>query len=471
MPRPSTAAVRNGWPAKLPRDALLGLAAAALPLALLHGFTVDDALIIARYAAHIAEGEGYRFNAQDAASDGLTPLGFAYLLAPFARGGVLEAFRAARLLGAIAWLSASMVLGVAIGRVSSSPLRYGALLLVLTSAPLAAWSIAGLETGVAIALATLAVAIPKASRLNLLGSLAAGLLAWLRPEALPFALVLGVGRGAGRGSAKSILLAALPSLLTIALRLLVFGRPFPLSVLAKPSDLLHGATYAFACALLTGGPIAAFAPLAIRKADPFARVLLLASFAHFAAVTLAGGDWMPLSRLITVALPALALASAHLLSVSRATVALPRLALALAGTVFVFARMGESASRVLDDRLALIEQARPQLAPFARIAALDIGWLGAATSSHIVDLAGVTSLEIAALPGGHTSKPVSLTMLERREVDALVTLDPPRTVEARLLSDRAFTEAFEPVWTSPSDLRLRYTLWQRKKPSESGLEP
>ena len=42
--------------------ALLGFGA-ALPLALaLYGYTVDDALITARMASHLASGVGYRFN-------------------------------------------------------------------------------------------------------------------------------------------------------------------------------------------------------------------------------------------------------------------------------------------------------------------------------------------------------------------------------------------------------------------------
>ena len=68
-----------------------GALAALVPAALLRGFTVDDALITARYAAHLARGLGYRFNAAGAVTDGVTPLGFPYLLAPFARGGPLAA--------------------------------------------------------------------------------------------------------------------------------------------------------------------------------------------------------------------------------------------------------------------------------------------------------------------------------------------------------------------------------------------
>src|SRR6185503_5425884 len=88
--------------------------AAALPLALwLRGFMVDDALIEARYAANLAAGAGYRFNAGGPVTDGVTPLGWPLLLAPFAGGGVLAAFAAAKLLGLAAWLLGAALLGAA----------------------------------------------------------------------------------------------------------------------------------------------------------------------------------------------------------------------------------------------------------------------------------------------------------------------------------------------------------------------
>src|SRR5262245_36351375 len=109
----------------------LGVLAALPALIYLRGFTVDDALIPARYAAHIAGGLGYRFNPAGPTTDGVTPLGFPYLLAPFAGGGPLSALAAARNMGAIAWLAAAGALGAAIAALSGSPARYAALLLVI----------------------------------------------------------------------------------------------------------------------------------------------------------------------------------------------------------------------------------------------------------------------------------------------------------------------------------------------------
>lgn len=453
--------------------ASLGVFAASSALVFLRGFTVDDALIIARYAANVASGHGHRFHPSDATSDGVTPLGFAYLLAPFAREGVLPAFFALRTLGVVAWLSAAAMLGVAIGKVSSRPLRFASLLLVATSAPLAAWPWAGLETGIATCFATLAVVLPRGPRSSLFGALFAGLFAWLRPEALPFALVIGAGRGhelsssekpnrRGVAYAKALFLSATPFLLVVALRLWLWQRPIPLSAIAKPADLVLGFRYALACALLTGGPVAAFAPFGFRKLDAFPRFVLAAALAHFGAVALAGGDWMPLSRLVVPVLPAFVYVTAHLLSAPKPWLPLARLGLGLVGTVFVLVRVGPVASGVLDDRLALVESAREALEGAERVAAVDIGWLGAATPARIVDLAGVTDLEMAALPGGHTSKAITLNLLARRDVDTLVLLDPPRTVEARLLRDPALTERFEPVWESPPDLPVKYVIWRRR---------
>src|SRR5206468_11724279 len=94
-------------------------------------------------------------------TDGVTPLGWAYLLAPFAGEGPLAALRAARVMGAAAWLLAAGVIGISIAYIPGSKARFTALLLVLGSAPLAAWAAAGLETGVVVALATVAAALPR----------------------------------------------------------------------------------------------------------------------------------------------------------------------------------------------------------------------------------------------------------------------------------------------------------------------
>ena len=87
--------------------------------------------------------------------------------------------------------------------------------------------------------------------------------------------------------------------------------------------------------------------------------------------------------------------------------------------------------------------ARPLLEGASRVAALDVGWVGAATDADVVDLAGLTDPEIAALPGGHTSKRVDAMFLLARDPDVLVFYRPPRVVEARLEADDVVARHFE----------------------------
>ncbi|MCC6552148.1 MAG: hypothetical protein IT372_03880 [Polyangiaceae bacterium] len=425
------------------REALAAAAGAAValgPAIWLHGFTVDDALITARYAAHLARGLGYRFNAGGPVTDGVTPLGWAHALAPFAGGGPLGALAAAKGIGVVAWVAAAAALGVAVQRASDRPIRFAALALVAASAPLGAWSAAGMETGVALALGALAAALPPLGR-PVAGAACAGVLAGLRPEALPFALVLaaaagwaGAGEGAGGGAAPGrrgaggaggaaarVAVAAAPFLAAACVRWIAYGRAAPLSALAKAPDAALGARYALACLLLTG-PVALIAPVAFLRLPAWPRGLLAAVAAHFAAVALAGGDWMPLSRLVVPALPAAALGAAHVASVVDARLAAARLALALAGELFVTVRVGPTAARVGEDRLRVIEELGGALRGARVGAALDVGWLGAATDATLVDLAGVTDPAIAALPGGHTTKRIPPGLLDARGADALVLL-------------------------------------------------
>jgi hypothetical protein len=459
--------------------AAAGALAALVPALLLYGFTVDDALITARYAAHVAAGAGYRFNAAGAVTDGVTPLGFPYLLAPFAGGGPLAALAAAKALGLLAWAVAAGALAVAVDRAATARLRFAALLLVALSAPLAAWSVAGMETGVAIALGALAVALPELGAVRA-GALAGGLLAGLRPEALPFALVLAAAPSPRRERTTTlrVALAGLPFAAVVAVRLAVFASPIPLSVIAKPSDASHGGTYAAACFLLTG-PLAMLAPIGWARLAGWGRGLVLAVLVHFGAVAMAGGDWMPLSRLVVPALPAVVLAVARLAETTHWASTAARLALTLAlGVHFQLAKVGPAAARVGADRRAVIEALRAPLAGAKVVAALDIGWLGAATDATIVDLAGLTDPAIAALPGGHTSKAIPSGLLDARGVDALVLLlkdgEPlttpwsdaffGRIVELRVASIPGMADAFAPVATCAVP-HLAYVVLRRVPPA------
>ena len=407
--------------------AALGAILALAPALWLRGFTVDDALISARYAANLAHGAGYRFNAHGASTDGVTPLGWPILLAPFAGQGPLAALLAAKILGVIAWTIAAAVLAVAIDRVEGKRARYAALLMLAASAPLAAWSVAGMETGLVVAFAALAAGLGRLGHARASAAFA-GISAAMRPEMIPWAALVSLAPPP-RGSTAAArppwdrffrgALALGPPIAAALIRLAIFGRAAPLSILAKPSDEMLGARYALACFLLTG-PLALLAPLAWRRLDGFSRVLLISIGVHFAAIAVAGGDWMPLSRLVAPVLPAVILVAAEIAAVADLRLTAARIALALAGELFQLVKVGPVAAHVGEDRLALIEELRAPLATARVIAALDIGWLGAATDATIVDLAGLTDPAIAVLPGGHTSKAIPASLLEARGVDALV---------------------------------------------------
>jgi len=461
----------------------LGVLAALPALIYLRGFTVDDALIPARYAAHIAAGLGYRFNADGPSTDGVTPLGFPYLLAPFAAGGPLSALSAARNIGALAWLAAAGALGAAIASLSGSPARYAALLLVVVSAPLGAWASAGLETGITVALVTLAAVLPVRPSWSPAAGGLLGAAAWFRPEMIAYSSLLAVLRfriALTRGDKLlTAILAVGPWLVAAILRWALWGRPAPLAVLAKPSDLAHGATYVLPAILFTGAPLAALGPIAWARLPRWPRALVAGAFLHLGVVALAGGDWMPLARLVCPVLPPLAFAVAHLLSSPKALLMTSlRLLIGCGGEVTVLVMRGPSAAHVLHDRLALIEATRPALAGASVVATLDVGWVGAATSATIVDLAGATDPAIAMLPGGHTSKAVSGVFLAERKADRLVfELDErtpeliafTRATEARLFVDPFVTRDFRATWRSPNELRVHYVVLSRvpRDPSDS----
>ncbi|HEX9298414.1 MAG TPA: hypothetical protein VF881_21400, partial [Polyangiaceae bacterium] len=178
-----------------------------------------------------------------------------------------------------------------------------------------------------------------------------------------------------------------------------------------------------------------------------------------------------LARLLCPILPSLVLVDAYLLSLPEGSlVSKLRLAFACGGEVILFVMRGPAAARVLPDRLALIEAARPVLATAKRVATIDVGWVGAATPADIIDLAGATDPEIAALPGGHTSKAISGTFLMQRQPEYFVLQlasgsDPSaevpsyaRAAERRLTADPSIARAYESIWQSPADLPIRYVV-------------
>lgn len=463
--------------------AALGVVAAAMPLVATWGFTVDDALVTARVAHHLAIGAGYRFNTSGPPVDAVTPLGFAHLMAPFAREGVIPAWQAARAIGVAAWLAAAAWLGFAIGSRGNRLVRFLPLVAVATSAPLAAWAGSGMETGVVAALATVALGRPRPSLL------AAGLAAAWRPELIPWAVTLAVGipwaegdlapDGIRPGRIAAALAAVLgPILLVGGLRTGWFGSPTPLSLLAKPSDLAHGVYYAGAAGVWSGVPLLVAAPWGLLRATRRVRVLVLAILVHGLAIGGAGGDWMPMFRLAVPVIPGAVLIAAELAAVSAPwATAIRSIGAAVIGLRLLVGQ-GAELRQVSERRLALVEAARPLLTNARRVAALDVGWVGAVGELEVVDLAGITDPTIAVLRGGHTSKRIPHDLVDARDIDHVVLLlgggsgpgSPwsattfARRVEALVATD-AFERGFELAGTVPlGGTRQRYLIVRRAHP-------
>jgi hypothetical protein len=434
---------------------------AAIPAcAWLWGFSVDDALITARVAANIGRGLGQRFNPHGPVVDAVTPLGYAHFLALFGHGDVLACFLAARSLGLSAWLVAAALLGALIARAGQSRARFLPLAAIALSAPLAAWAGSGMETGIVTLFATLGLSGGAG------GALALGLAAAWRPELIPFAFVLvvvraRVERAAPLRTLALVALATLPSFSVAMIRLMCFGRAVPLAFYAKPSDFEHGLRYALGGFAFTGLPWLLVArPRELGRAAPAARPLIAALAAHFFALVLCGGDWMSLYRLLVPVLPCAALAAAYLAERARPWANALRMSLALLCALLLAWGLGAPARRVGAKRAALIAEARPLFARDTRIAALDVGWVGAASGADVIDLAGVTDAEVAFFPGGHTSKRVPRAWLFAHRPTAIVLLVEDKSLLGPSIAETAFSRAVEQRVASfvADDYRVRATL-------------
>jgi hypothetical protein len=430
---------------------LLGAAAGLAPSIAMWGFTVDDALIPIRFARHLVTGAGYRWNVGGPVTDGVTPLPWPFLIALLGDRDPLGALTFVKAFGVALWTITAALLGRAL---RASGWTAAALCVLALAFPLGAWAASGMETPIAMALATFAAILfderPRGA------AACAGIAAIFRPELVVWAAVLGAG--SARRSRLAIPLSIGPFLVVAAVRAIVFGRPAPLATLAKPSDATHGLAYVIGAGVIVLTPILAFAPIAIVRASPRAKTLALAALAHALAIVAVGGDWMPYGRLWAPIAPSLLFVFVETAS----RVAMARAVLALGAGIAFAATRAEQGRHVLEDRNDLVVASRPHLRDAHTIAALDIGWVSAATDARIVDLAGLTDPSIAVLSGGHTSKAVDLSMLLERDVDALLVYAPMRQVELRIVR----AEGFEKWFTKSAELPLGahgvYTLYRRR---------
>ncbi|HEX6272132.1 MAG TPA: hypothetical protein VFZ53_03805, partial [Polyangiaceae bacterium] len=156
-------------------------------------------------------------------------------------------------------------------------------------------------------------------------------------------------------------------------------------------------------------------------------------------LALAGGDWMPLHRLVMPVVPALLLAGAELATSASPRWHVARATAAAALCIGVAALQTWPARGVLADRLELVERLRAPLRTARVTATVDAGFVGAATDGGVFDLAGVTEPIVARLGGGHTSKRVPEGLLESRGVDhAVLALAPGTRVAEPWQASRFF---------------------------------
>lgn len=397
---------------------VITLVSAVVALALGWGFTVDDALISTRVAHHLATGVGYRFNPGGPLSDCVTPLGWAPLIAPLAHGGVFSGLLAVRWLGVALHLATATLLGWVLARGSASLARIASMSLPLAVClPWGAWASAGMETPL---LTLLCTATLLGGRWTLP---CASLAAMLRPELLPWAFVLGALTPAAHPGQRvaHVALALCGAALAAVLRASIFGHPAPLAVFAKPSDFEHGVVYLARGLLWCGLPLLLLGGRAYRELPELSRRQGVALVAHFGAVVVAGGDWMALFRLLVPVLPACLAVAVELTARQPRWFSYGKWAVASGACLLLAVDYVPQVRGVLAARHGLIEKADGLLRGRV-VGTLDVGWVGATGASRIVDFAGVTDLEVALLPGGHTSKRLPPDLLHRRRVDTLVLL-------------------------------------------------
>ena len=429
-------------------SAVLAIGLAAWP------YTVDDAFVLARYAARLAAGDGWTMN-DGPPTDGVTgPLG----LVPGVVAALLgrDPVFASKLTGLLAGaLAAALVARRAAPLTPSSAL----LPLLLASPLLAVWSVAGLETGVAVLAAAVAAVAALGSvapdsregrkggneeeeeeeegaapatdsvsdsatygargRAVALG-LSVGCLAWLRPELAPFCLVLLLSLRSHRRWAWGLALTGAASV--VFFRLSLFGHVLPLAAAAKPADLANGFGYVARALVVVFGLGGAVPVVLAAREDPARRPLALALGAHLVSVALAGGDWMPGFRLFAPVLPAYALVASG--AVARRLPGWRGWAL-LAGATAIPLASHAFVLPLARDAGEAREEAGAELADWlaahgVRVALVDIGYLGWRSGLEVVDLGGITDPEVARAPGGHVAKALDVGWLAARDPDLFV---------------------------------------------------
>jgi len=406
----------------LPLMLVLGAALVAWP------FTVDDAFIVASYARQLATHGRYSLDGV-AVSDGVTsPLWLSPLVVAELAG--ISSVAIAKCSGLLCAVCALwLVLRRMRVRQGSSLLVFGASALSVCQSDLAIWSVGGLETGAAtLALAVAATSATKTRMTTVdhgcLG-MAIGSLAWLRPELLPAAAVmLACAWIRDQRRAWLAVVGAGLGVVSVAIfRMMMFGHVLPLSVHAKPAELANGSRYVLGGTLLITGVVGVvlFARgMAVGRVTD--RWVGVAVIVLLVSVLLAGGDWMPGFRLLVPVIPLYAWVAAVGATRFRrrwlgTAMVLASCALPLVSLVLQLPRARASGD---DRQTAGASLARWLEVHACRVALVDVGYLVYAARLQAVDLAGITDASIAALPGGHVSKRIPVSLVMERDPDTII---------------------------------------------------
>lgn len=406
-----------------------------LTMAALAGlFVVDDAFIVARYAQNLVSGGGWAMN-PGVPSDGVTGLLWVLPMAIASLAGVNSVAFAQGLGATLGAAAAALVVRRSRGRAGGQRESWAVTALIVVAPQYGIWCSAGLETGAAALLsvtAALAATAPGKPQALPLGLSIFGL-AWLRPELALFAAALlgGALLRHRRSGLIALALAASGALSVVALRMVVFGDPLPLSFYAKPGDPSLGLDYVVRGALvLSGGGGLVLVGLSVHPRAGRVRndrLLTVALAAHLVAVVFAGGDWMPGFRLLVPMVPLYALvAVAPLARFGQATQA-GRLGLAGLFVLALTVPLLDAAVQIPRARDAGqvrstvgLELARYLADIGDSMALVDIGFLAYESGLEVVDLGGVTDRVIARSQGGHLDKVIDVGYLAERNPDLVV---------------------------------------------------
>jgi len=278
--------------------------------------TVDDVFIFLRYARRLAVDHEYAFD-PGVRVEGTSSVAWTVLLAVAWRLG-LRGVGVAKGLSLVAGALVPTASALAVRRAEPErPLLLAVPAVALAfDADLATWASSGMDTALWALACVSCVALAAAGR-ERAAVLAAGALAWVRPEGPLFALVaVAVLATDRRSAARLAMLAAIPIAALTLLRVGYFHDVLPNTFWAKMNSPAEGRDYSgpgyLASALDRRPLLLVLAPLAAWRLGPGTAgrlaLGLLAAALLFALV--AGGDWMPDRRLLVVALPLAAIAAA-----------------------------------------------------------------------------------------------------------------------------------------------------------------